>query len=121
MWWGAAIEAPDPGRLARFYADLLGWPIGHEEADTAIVAVPGGSTFLVFQRADGYVAPVWPPADGRQRAMTHFDFQVGDLDAAVEDAIALGARLADHQPQDHVRVLFDPAGHPLCLCRDDEG
>jgi hypothetical protein len=51
--------------------------------------------------------------------MTHFDSQVGDLDAAVEDALALGARLADHQPQAHVRVLFDPAGHPFCLCRDD--
>jgi hypothetical protein len=23
------------------------------------------------------------------------------------------------QPQDNVRVLFDPAGHPFCLCRDD--
>lgn len=51
--------------------------------------------------------------------MMHFDFQVGELETAVEDALALGATLAEHQPQDNVRVLFDPAGHPFCLCRDD--
>jgi len=27
----------------------------------------------------------------------------------------VGATLADFQPQDDVRVYFDPAGHPFCL------
>ena len=31
-------------------------------------------------------------------------------------AVALGATLAEHQPQAHVRTLLDPAGHPFCLC-----
>ncbi|MEV0235392.1 hypothetical protein [Nonomuraea sp. NPDC050786] len=30
-----------------------------------------------------------------------------------------GATVATEQPQDNVRALFDPAGHPFCLCRDD--
>ncbi|MDX6223809.1 MAG: hypothetical protein QOE64_185, partial [Frankiales bacterium] len=47
-----------------------------------------------------------------------FDFQVGDLDSAVADAVSLGATLAEHQPQPNVRVLFDPAGHPFCLCQE---
>ena len=51
--------------------------------------------------------------------MMHFDFQVGDLDSAVAEAIHLGATLAGHQPQEQVRVLIDPAGHPFCLSRDD--
>jgi hypothetical protein len=51
--------------------------------------------------------------------MMHFDFQVGDLDSAVEDALALGATMAPAQPNENVRVLLDPAGHPFCLCRDD--
>jgi predicted enzyme related to lactoylglutathione lyase len=118
MWWGIAIEAPDPGGLARFYAELLGWTIGHEEPGTTILAAPEGF-YVVFQQATGYRAPVWPPVDGQQRPMMHFDFQVADLDSAVAEAVALGACLATHQPQDHVRVLFDPAGHPFCLCRDD--
>jgi hypothetical protein len=47
--------------------------------------------------------------------MVHVDFQVADLDSAV----ALGASVATHQPQDNVRVLVDPAGHLCCLCRDN--
>lgn len=119
MWWGTAIEAPDPLALATFYSELLGWPIGHQEPGTAIVAAPEGSIYIVFQEAAGYKAPVWPPEDGSQRPMMHFDFQVGDLDAAVLEAVALGATLVQHQPQQNVRVLLDPAGHPFCLCRDD--
>ena len=119
MWWGTAVEAPDPALLARFYAELLEWPIVHEEPGTAVVAPPQGSVYLVFQEAAGYRPPVWPPADGAQRTMMHLDFQVADLDEAVAEAVALGAALAPEQPQDRVRVLFDPAGHPFCLCRDD--
>jgi hypothetical protein len=47
--------------------------------------------------------------------MMHLDVEVHDLEAAVADAIELGARLADHQPQDNVRVMLDPVGHPFCL------
>lgn len=119
MWWGTAIEAPDPAVLARFYSDLLGWPVGHEEPGTTILAAPEGSIFVVFQQATDYQVPVWPPVEGHQRPMMHFDFQVGDLDSAVAEAVALGATVATHQAQDHVRVLLDPAGHPFCLCRDD--
>lgn len=120
MWWGTAIEAPDPGALAKFYSRLLGWPIGHEEPGTAIIAAPQGSSYLVFQQATGYRAPTWPPVDGEQRPMMHLDFQVGDLDSAVADAVALGATVAPAQPQENVRVLLDPAGHPFCLCRDED-
>jgi hypothetical protein len=52
--------------------------------------------------------------------MMHFDFQVGDLDAAVADAVALGATPAAEQPRENVRVLLDPAGHPFCLCLDED-
>lgn len=119
MWWGAAIEAPDPAALARFYAELLEWPIGHEEPGTTVLAAPGGAVFVVFQQADDYRPPVWPPAVGEQRPMMHLDVQVGDLDDAVAEAVALGATLAQDQPQPHVRVLLDPAGHPFCLVQDD--
>jgi hypothetical protein len=119
MWWGTAIEAPDPAALGRFYSTLLGWPVGHEEPGTTIVAAPEGAIYLVFQQATGYEWPVWPPVEGEQRPMVHFDFQVGDLDSAVADAIELGASVAAAQPNDKVRVLIDPAGHPFCLCLDE--
>jgi catechol 2,3-dioxygenase-like lactoylglutathione lyase family enzyme len=118
MWWGAALEAPDPQALASFYSDLLGWPIVHEEAGTAVLGTPG-SSFLVFQQATDYHRPTWPPAEGEQRPMMHLDFQVADLDDSVAEALALGAELASHQPQENVRVLIDPAGHPFCVCKDE--
>ena len=39
----------------------------------------------------------------------------GDLEAEVARAEGLGARRAEWQPQDDVRVMLDPAGHPFCL------
>jgi catechol-2,3-dioxygenase len=89
MWWGTALEAPDPAALARFYSELLGWPIGHEEPGTSILGVPGAASFVVFQQASDYRRPVWPPVEGEQRPMMHFDFQVGDLDSAVAEALVL--------------------------------
>jgi catechol 2,3-dioxygenase-like lactoylglutathione lyase family enzyme len=120
MWWGTAIEAPDPAALARFYSQLLAWPVVHEESGTAIVAPPQQSIFFVFQEAGGYEPPVWPPVDGEQRPMMHLDFQVGDLDSAVAEATALGATVAPYQPQENVRVMLDPAGHPFCLCIEED-
>jgi predicted enzyme related to lactoylglutathione lyase len=120
MWWGAAIEAPDPSALAAFYSELLGWSIGHEEPGTTVLVAPQGSVYIVFQQADGYRRPAWPPEDGQQRPMMHLDFQVADLDQAETEAVARGATVAEHQPQENVRVLFDPAGHPFCLCLDED-
>ena len=51
--------------------------------------------------------------------MMHLDVEVDELDAAVADAIALGASVADYQLQENVRVLLDPAGHPFCLYLDE--
>ncbi|MDQ3484833.1 MAG: GNAT family N-acetyltransferase [Actinomycetota bacterium] len=57
----------------------------------------------------------WPTAEGAQQMMMHLDFEVVDLEAAVAHALELGAELAEYQPQDDVRVVLDPAGHPFCL------
>ncbi len=112
------LEAPDARALARFYAGLLGWEIAAEKPEHAIVGPPDGVAYLGFQTSPEYQRPVWPPADGRQQMMMHLDFEVSDLDAAVSHALELGAHEAEHQPQDNVRVLVDPAGHPFCLYVD---
>jgi hypothetical protein len=52
---------------------------------------------------------------GKQGMQMHLEVEVSDLAAAVEHAIELGATQADHQPQDNVRVMLDPDGHPFCL------
>ena len=56
-----------------------------------------------------------PSTTGNQQMMMHLDIEVDDLDAAGAEAIEAGATLAEFQPQQHVRVYLDPAGHPFCL------
>lgn len=48
----------------------------------------------------------------------HLDVAVDDLEQAVAHAQECGAELATYQPQDDVRVMLDPAGHPFCLYLD---
>jgi catechol 2,3-dioxygenase-like lactoylglutathione lyase family enzyme len=117
-WWGVVLEAPDGPALARFYESLLGWPIAKQEPNGAAIQVPGTSSYLSFDSSPDYEPPTWPAEPGRQRQMVHLDIAVDDLAGSVDDALALGATLAECQPQDDVRVLFDPAGHPFCLYLD---
>ena len=77
------------------------------------------STLPTLRRWPGST-PTWPSVAGAAQQQAHLDIEVTDLDAAVEDAIALRARLADFQPQDDVRVLLDPVGHPFCLYLDPQ-
>jgi hypothetical protein len=49
----------------------------------------------------------------------HLDIEVDDLEQAVAHAVAVGAEQAEYQPQQNVRVMLDPAGHPFCLYNDD--
>lgn len=117
-WWGIVLEAPDGAALARFYASLFGWPIAKHDDDGAAIAVPGTSSYLAFQSSPTFVPPAWPSAGGRQQMMMHIDVAVDDLAAAVADAVELGATVAEYQPQEDVRVLLDPVGHPFCLYLD---
>jgi catechol 2,3-dioxygenase-like lactoylglutathione lyase family enzyme len=114
-WWGVVLEAPDARELAEFYAGLLGWPIAKDEPGWVVIAVPGTTSYVGFQTSADFAPPVWPSEPGRQQMMSHLDIEVDDLPAAVADAVEHGARLAEHQPQEDVRVLLDPVGHPFCL------
>ncbi|MBA3575286.1 MAG: VOC family protein, partial [Pseudonocardiales bacterium] len=78
----------------------------------------GTSSNLAFQLEKDHEAPVWPSQADAQQMQVHLDVGVIDVGAAVEDALAIGATLADYQPQDDVRVMQDPDGHPFCLYED---
>jgi catechol 2,3-dioxygenase-like lactoylglutathione lyase family enzyme len=109
------LDAPSAPELAHFYSDLLGWEISKESPQGAAMAPASGVAYLAIQTNENYVRPSWPETPGEQQMMLHLDFEVSDLDAAVGHALELGAQEAEHQPQDNVRVMLDPAGHPLCL------
>ena len=123
------IGAPAPLELAAFYARMLGWPIAVEEPARpgyppedgwAQMRPPDGKIGprLNFEYEAEYTRPVWPSEPGQQHTTIHLDIAVEDLGAAVAWAIEAGAALAEYQPQENVRVMIDPAGHPFCLFRD---
>jgi catechol 2,3-dioxygenase-like lactoylglutathione lyase family enzyme len=114
-WWGVVLGAPDPQLLGRFYSQLLEWKIVKNEPGWTSIYPEEGVAYIAIQREENHIPPAWPEAEGKQQMMMHLDIEVEDLPAAVEHAIELGATVADFQPQDNVRVMLDPAGHPFCL------
>ena len=109
------IGAPDPRALAGFYARLLDWQAETDEPEWVVLRNPAGGVGLAFQREEHHVPPVWPAGPDDQQMMMHLEVRVDDLSVAVEHAVACGARVAQFQPQDDVRVCLDPVGHPFCL------
>jgi hypothetical protein len=114
-WWGVTLEAPDPHALLAFWSAILDKPIWNESESGGSLDFGEGVASLGVQRAEVYEPPVWPPVTGTPGMQLHLEVEVSDLDAAVEHAVELGATVAAHQPQDDVRVMLDPAGHPFCL------
>jgi catechol 2,3-dioxygenase-like lactoylglutathione lyase family enzyme len=107
-----AIDCPDAGRLAAFYAEITGGKVTFLNESWATVDGPGGR--IDFQTAPGYTPPTWP--DPSSSMQMHLDFYVDDLAAAGARVLAAGATRYDFQPNSqHCLVYADPAGHPFCL------
>lgn len=115
------LDCKEPHELADFYARLLHWDVVFTDEDWACVGPKGAKNGsypgILFQKNPEFVPPVWPEEPGAQQQMAHLDFAVNDLEKAVQYAIRCGARLANDQFSEEWRVMFDPAGHPFCLCQ----
>lgn len=120
------IGTSKPHELARFYAQLLGREVGSLDPPGLDEPANGGwaqvranagevGPTLNFEFERCFQRPVWPAVQGEQTASQHLDILVDDLPAAVEWAVECGARPAEFQPQETVRVMIDPDGHPFCL------
>ncbi|HEV8208298.1 MAG TPA: VOC family protein [Acidimicrobiia bacterium] len=123
----AVLGSPNPRALAAFYERVLGWtrvsdeparPGSPPEDGWVMLRPPTGGTGLSFQFEPDYVRPTWPASPGEPQMTMHLDIAVENLDEGVARAREAGAALADHQPQEHVRVMLDPDGHPFCLFPD---
>jgi catechol 2,3-dioxygenase-like lactoylglutathione lyase family enzyme len=108
------LDSPEPLALARFYGALTGWTV-YEDDETWARVRPDDGPGLSMQYEEEYTPPTWPGTRDAPGMQLHLDFEVHDLDAAVARAESLGAVQAGWQPQDDVRVMLDPDGHPFCL------
>jgi catechol 2,3-dioxygenase-like lactoylglutathione lyase family enzyme len=113
-----ALDCPDPLALAAFYGRITGWETRPQNHDDWVELRSDTGASIAFQRVTDFEPPDWP--DGRPAQQAHLDFDVPDLDEGEAQALAIGARKTDVQPEpDEFRVFLDPAGHPFCLVRDD--
>jgi catechol 2,3-dioxygenase-like lactoylglutathione lyase family enzyme len=118
-WVGVAIDCAAAEPVARFYEQLLGFEVVELGPRWAQLRDPAGGVHLNIQGESGYEPPTWPEQPGEQAKMLHLEVEVDDLEAAVSTAIEAGGSEAPWQPPDRdqsrLRIMFDPAGHPLCL------
>jgi catechol 2,3-dioxygenase-like lactoylglutathione lyase family enzyme len=100
--------------LASFYERLLGVLRTTDQPDWVAIRLRDGHG-LAFHTDEQYLPPTWPSRPDAQQMQAHIEIATDDLDAAVAHAVACGATVAEDQPQDDVRVMLDPDGHPFCL------
>lgn len=107
-----SLDCADPVSLAEFWAGLLDCEVLMR--DERVSAVRTEAFMIGMIRVPDYRPPTWP--GGATPKNMHLDLAVRDLEEAEAEALRLGARKAEDQPNpDEWRVYFDPAGHPFCL------
>jgi hypothetical protein len=111
-WHAVVVEAADPGRLGRWWAEVLDYRILEEGADEVLVGVLGQNhPVLSFTRV--------APRPGGHRTFAggcrlRLDVWTDDCDAQVERLVDMGARQIDtNDGADGGRwvVLADPEGN----------
>jgi predicted enzyme related to lactoylglutathione lyase len=107
-WEQIVVDAEDPARLARWWAEALGYVIVHEAPDEIEIRrsrdeMPG----LLF-------TPVPEVKTGKNRL--HIDLRPDDQEAEVERLVDMGARPVDIGQHDvSWVVLADPEGNEFCV------
>lgn len=110
-WENLVVDAQDPARLARWWAEALGYQITYEKPDEVeIRRTPDELPGLIF-------VPV--PEQKRVKNRLHIDLRPHDQEGEVERLVNMGARHVDVGQGDEVSwvVLADPEGNEFCVLR----
>lgn len=110
------IDCANAERARDFYANITGY-----EKTVAFhcpaLRTDNGLTILFAKTDTPYVPPVWPEEPGKQQKQMHFNFQVDDLQFAIDEAIRVGAtKAAEQYGGEQFVTMLDTEGHPFCLC-----
>ena len=120
------LDCVDAEPVAHFYEQLLGFEVRDlRPPEWAQLWNPAGGVHVNIQgEVPGYQPPTWPDRPDEQQKVLHLEVEVDDLQIAIATALAGGGREAPWQAPDRdpnrIRVMLDPAGHPLCLFRKGE-
>ena len=125
------FDTPDPRRAAEFWRQLMGLvyrpgdeppPPGDDDAqwrEWLCLRRQDGTPLLAFQHVSDLARPTWP--DQRVPQQLNLDLEVCDvqeLQEVHETVLGLGGALIldrTDDPEEPLRVLADPDGHPFCV------
>ena len=108
QWYGVRVVATDPARLARWWAEVLGYRILDEHPSRVTVGPGAGHPQLSFAPADEFGAG----------GPLHLDITVDDPDTELERLVNLGARPVEAR-FGGMSVLADPEGNQFTLVRSE--
>lgn len=109
-WSGVTIDCLDPGRVSRFWSQLL----GRTEAESEL-----GWVYL-GERSDALPRLVFQPVSEPKRGKTriHLDIEVDSIEAGIQQVVELGGTPTGER-HDHdagvVVVVRDVEGNEFCL------
>ncbi|MGC5020814.1 VOC family protein [Micromonospora sp. DT47] len=110
VWESVTVDAGDPARLARWWAEALGYQVVTEKPDEVEIRQSA-------ERLPGIVfVPVAAAKESKNRL--HFDLRPDDQEAEVERLVDMGARHVDvGQGDAGWTMLADPEGNEFCVLR----
>jgi predicted enzyme related to lactoylglutathione lyase len=110
-WYTVVVDATDPPRLARWWAEVLDYRIVYEASDVVVIG------------RDDHTYPglgfVSVPDAKSVKNRLHIDLNPDDREAEVERLVNMGARHVDIGQDAEVTwtVLADPEGNEFCVLR----
>jgi len=116
------VDVDDIERAIEFYRAAFGLHLGRRLFGGSVAEMLGASSMIYLLAKPAGTMPSRQASSARDyhRHWTpvHLDFEVVDIDAAVERAVAAGARL-ENEPRSfnwgRLAMLSDPFGHGFCL------
>lgn len=116
------VDVDDIERAIEFYRAAFGLHLGRRLFGGSVAEMLGASSMIYLLAKPAGTLPSRQASSARDyhRHWTpvHLDFEVVDIDAAVERAVAAGARL-ENEPRlfnwGLLAMLSDPFGHGFCL------
>ncbi|MES3023136.1 MAG: VOC family protein [Pseudomonadota bacterium] len=115
------LDVDDLDRAIAFYVDAFGLHVGRRFGDVGAELLGGPAPIYVLYKPQGsHAASTTAQTRSYARHWTpmHLDVVVTDIDAAVQRAVAAGAKLeqpASTQGWGKLALLSDPFGHGFCF------
>ena len=112
------FDCADTAKLAGFWSEVLGRPLGMSPAPSEDVATIGDSAHGSSDAPNWLFVRVPEPKPATKNRV-HVDLTADDREAEVERLLALGATRVAEQDEYGLRwtVLLDPEGNEFCVAQ----